>query len=138
MRAYREGGREGSVPGRIEMLERSTTHPAAPIMASSKETGQKRTHIRAYQFAYSRIDSVDGDPNAHVARGVMASDMRGDLSPNFTFATHLPNILWQKTDPACRSAKIFPTAANRLAEKMRKQMAKQCVSDGLPKPPKVK
>ena len=32
--------------------------------------------------------------------------------------------------------KLFATGTNAVAEKMRKQMVKQCVADGLPKPPK--
>ena len=49
-------------------------------MGSSKETGQKRAYIRAYQFAYSRIDAVEGDPSSHTAKGVIASNLRGEVA----------------------------------------------------------
>lgn len=78
VRAYREG----AVPGRYEVLERSTTHPSVPIMGSSKETGVKRKYIRAYQFAYSRIDVADGDPNSHTSRGIIATNLRGEVPEN--------------------------------------------------------
>jgi hypothetical protein len=48
MRAFRES------PGCFEMMERSTTHPSAP------PSGE---YVRAYQFAYSRITEVGGDPD---------------------------------------------------------------------------
>eukprot|EP01048_Picozoa_sp_COSAG05_P018354 COSAG05_NODE_2669_length_2780_cov_1.727815_3_plen_328_part_00 len=79
MRAFREsnvpeaadaagvGGR-----ARFEMLERSTTHGDCPIQLSSKETGVKRKYIRAYQFAYSRIEEAPGDPGSHLAIGASA------------------------------------------------------------------
>ena len=41
--------------------------------------GVKRKYIRAYQFAYSRIDEVEGDPTSHTARGVIASNLRGEV-----------------------------------------------------------
>ena len=87
VRAYREG----AVPGRYEVLERSTTHPSVPIMGSSKDTGVKRKYIRAYQFGYSRIDEAEGDPTSHTSRGIIATNLRGEVPENlvvrFGFAT---------------------------------------------------
>ena len=50
--------------------------------------GVKRKYIRAYQFAYSRIDEVEGDPTSHTARGVIASNLRGEVPENVVVTAH--------------------------------------------------
>lgn len=166
VRAYREG----AVPGRYEVLERSTTHPAVPIMGSSKDTGVKRKYIRAYQFAYSRIDEGDNDPNSHTSRGIVAMNMRGEVPENLVVRTATLRVLESRDDfrvahvlePLClrytgsicsihptlfhianvanlacklgAQNKLFGTTTLSVAGKMRKQMVKQVVADGLPKP----
>jgi hypothetical protein len=82
-------------------------------------SGQKRSHIRAYQFAYSRIEDHPHDPHSHVARGIVASDLRGEI-PTAAFNT------------------LFAVGANMAAENMRKAYARQAQADGLPKPPKCR
>jgi hypothetical protein len=59
--------------------------------------GVKRKYIRAYQFAYSRIDEVEGDPTSHTARGVIASNLRGEVPENVVVTAH---ALHARTQPA--------------------------------------
>jgi hypothetical protein len=82
-------------------------------------TGNKRKYIRAYQFGYSRITAVRGDPASHVAIGIIASDLRGEV----------PYALFNK---------LFATGADVTAGKLRKVFSQRVEKDGYPKPPKVK
>ena len=175
MRAFREsnvpeaadaagvGGR-----ARFEMLERSTTHGDCPVQLSSKETGVKRKYIRAYQFAYSRIEEAPGDPGSHIAIGASAlphllARCPADsctpplmqpptlLSPEGTHAkqfcaahcfpptaTGIVASDLRGEVPAGLVSKLFATGADVAAAKMRKGFSAKMVADGLSQPPKVK
>jgi hypothetical protein len=123
VRAFREtgGGEEGAgphPPRRFEMMERSTTHPDAPL--GEREGGfASGRYIRAYQFAYSRITAVRGDPHSHVGIGIVAADLRGAV----------PYGIFNR---------LFAAGADATSSKLRKACAKRVVADGLPPPPKVR